>query len=1098
MSPETLHNSWPDQHSVEELRKGPVQLPELIHRLKLALELIETHPNRIFTHDLEKVAFLRTEGRISPASSQLMIDLLSGRFNTIEDHQQFVEDYIYLLNELYSMSKSEQVTSDYKVNAFQIQKIPNHLNPNLLEENERGLILNMDESHLIFSLDRFPSEQNFLLLRTLRKGMVDIIKKSAAILQFPVPVYFHHLHKKEHGWVFEGLCIFPDFLVDVTSIAACYSPNKSSAIRHLIHLFQYAPASKHILIGNAVNEFLDELIIHPDAKFEPLLSHVFRKYPFAISLLGEAEVKDFVDQAQYQFDNLKALAESRFEGLLREEEACQLEPSFFSVIYGIQGRLDVLIESGTSYKIIELKSGRPYYENAYGINPAHEAQAQLYKLLINSAKDRSVKADCYLLYSTQKDRPIRHSPHNETLIQTLFDIRNSIVLIHLHLATTDPEVPGLLDLLKPNHFSDLDQFLKRDGYSFLQTYLDLDATERAYFKNYCHFIAREQLISKTGMSGPNSANGLADLWLKSSEEKENLYLILKGLKIEEIIFNDLDSPLVVLSLHKEYSGFSAFRNGDTLILYPEEINGHGALMNQVYKCTLVEIGFEVCKVRLRGRQFDKRAYPQHQSWCLEPDVLDRSFLHQYENLYEWASAPKSFRKKIMGIDPASEQESNWNHPILLPEDIKEVVSRAMSAKDYFLIWGPPGSGKTSMVIKALVENIVLHTGENLLLLAYTNRAVDEICEAIEKLGDDELYDFIRIGSRYGTAEKFHSKLLDYKLRAVENRREFRKMLRRHRIFTATVASMQGKKELFELLRFDIVIIDEASQILEPNLIGLLYQFKKFILIGDHKQLPAVSSQNKESTLIKNSDLLSLGISSTADSFFERMYKRCQAVGWLHSIGMLKRQGRMHQKIMDLPSELFYSGQLKLMTPSGRQTDLYSTNFPLTPAEKFKIIGTERCIFVPVESENTTNFAKVNYEEVNATCAIVHEIIDMYRKNKKSFSDQSLGIISPFRAHNAAIITEMHRLNLMETNYIKTDTVERYQGSARDIILFSCCANSREQLSQISQLDGDGVNRKLNVALSRAREQVIVIGNPNVLKFAPEFKILMERYSWLTI
>lgn len=133
------------------------------------------------------------------------------------------------------------------------------------------------------------------------------------------------------------------------------------------------------------------------------------------------------------------------------------------------------------------------------------------------------------------------------------------------------------------------------------------------------------------------------------------------------------------------------------------------------------------------------------------------------------------------------------HPLQLPDDISLLVSKALSAKDYFLIWGPPGSGKTSMVIQSLVENIILHTGENVLLLAYTNRAVDEICESIENLKDEELYDFIRIGSRYGVAEKYHHKLLDHKLRKVENRRELRKMLKQHRIFTATIASMQGKK-----------------------------------------------------------------------------------------------------------------------------------------------------------------------------------------------------------------------------------------------------------------------------------------------------------------
>ncbi len=136
--------------------------------------------------------------------------------------------------------------------------------------------------------------------------------------------------------------------------------------------------------------------------------------------------------------------------------------------------------------------------------------------------------------------------------------------------------------------------------------------------------------------------------------------------------------------------------------------------------------------------------------------------------------------------------------------------------------------------------------------------------------------------------------------------------------------------------------------------------------------------------------------------------------------------------------------------------------------------------------------------MSAVGYIVKEIISLYKLNNKCFSDESIGIMSPFRAHNAAITSMLHQLNEPETRFIKTDTVERYQGSARDIVIFSCCANSRAQLAQISQLDAEGVNRKLNVALTRAREQVFVIGNPIVLNHAPEFKELMETYYHLDL
>ncbi len=926
MSISTIKEVWPEPSWLVEVLSGNIPSVELLIRLKNVLDSIEIDTKRIFSSDIEKIFFLESQKLISSETKINLQIFLSNTNDPNKLDNHVFKNYVDLFLKLMSVCLEEEIP--YNLKEFETT---NEVNTHVKEkienlENERGYLIHLDSAWLEFSLDRFPGFKGQFNITLIPSRILDIIKKSSAILQFPIPAYFHNLRQQDDQWKFDTLTVYPDFLIDVTSVAACYSPGKSSAIRHLINLFKFSPASKHILIGNAVNEFLDELIIHSDAKFEPLLAHVFRKYPFAISLLGEAEVRDFIDQATLHFQNLKALTDSNFEGLIGPDEACQLEPSFYSVIYGMQGRLDVLVESKNTHRIIELKSGRPYMENEYGINPAHEAQTQLYKLLIKSTKGESVQSDCYLLYSSQTDRPIRHSPHNEQLIQKLLEVRNSIVLLHLHMAMCSPELASIFDLIKPDHFIELDHFVKRDGLSFLQTYADLDLLEKMYFKYFSHFVAREQLISKTGMSGTNNGNGLAGLWLSSSEEKQDSFLIFQHLTISNIAFHDLDSPIVTLLIQDGQNSFNAFRQGDTLILYPEESGNHGALKHQVYKCTLIEKELHQCKVRLRGRQFDQRSYREDQLWCLEQDVLDRSYLHQYENLFEWAAAEKSYRKKMIGKEASSAPDLPWMHPLQLPDDISLLVSKALSAKDYFLIWGPPGSGKTSMVIQSLVENIILHTGENVLLLAYTNRAVDEICESIENLKDEELYDFIRIGSRYGVAEKYHHKLLDHKLRKVENRRELRKMLKQHRIFTATIASMQGKKELFDLFAFDTVIIDEASQILEPNLIGLLYHFKKFILIGDHKQLPAVSSQRFQNTIIEHQGLKELGFISTSYSLFERLYKQCQSNGWLHSYGMLTHQGRMHADIMKLPSKLFYEGRLSLMSEIGRQTSSLKLEF----------------------------------------------------------------------------------------------------------------------------------------------------------------------------
>lgn len=108
-------------------------------------------------------------------------------------------------------------------------------------------------------------------------------------------------------------------------------------------------------------------------------------------------------------------------------------------------------------------------------------------------------------------------------------------------------------------------------------------------------------------------------------------------------------------------------------------------------------------------------------------------------------------------------------------------------------------------------------------------------------------------------------------------------------------------------------------------------------------------------------------------------------------------------------------------------------------------------------------------------------------------EQSLGIITPWRAQIAQLRETLAAAGL-DPDGITIDTVERYQGGARDIILISCCVHSIAQLNNLVNLSGEGVDRKLNVALTRAREQVIVLGNPEVLREDPRYREFIERYG----
>ena len=202
------------------------------------------------------------------------------------------------------------------------------------------------------------------------------------------------------------------------------------------------------------------------------------------------------------------------------------------------------------------------------------------------------------------------------------------------------------------------------------------------------------------------------------------------------------------------------------------------------------------------------------------------------------------------------------HRHYLNEEIDRIVLKAKQARDYFLLVGPPGTGKTSVALKSMVEEFLSdHPQKTLLLMAYTNRAVDEICHTLSAINPAPEY--IRIGQELNCAPDFRPRLMKHVIGDATSRKEIYEKLAPVRVFAGTISSLCSQTELFSLKVIDVAIIDEASQVLEPQLLPLLcatttvnrgdYNLNrlaigKFILIGDHKQLPAVVSQPRDCLL----------------------------------------------------------------------------------------------------------------------------------------------------------------------------------------------------------------------------------------------------------
>ncbi|MFT4973354.1 MAG: DNA replication ATP-dependent helicase Dna2 [Saprospiraceae bacterium] len=876
----------------------------------------------------------------------------------------------------------------------------------------------------------------------------------------------------------------PDYLVDVSAISECFKEFGTEPLLYLLKKFMPFESTKYLMIGNIANFFLDELMTNPEATFKETFPKVFRLNPLAFVLFEESVMREIWQKSQKHFLNLKRYVVQEFKKFEIEPQDCFIEPSFFSERYGIQGRLDAFYIGEEKSAIIELKSGKAYMPNRYGISNNHFTQTLLYDLIVRSVYNDKVEPVNYIFYSGIDDRQLRYAPAIKAQQFEALQTRNQILALEKRLESAGSQkFTNVFHRLSPSRFPQIKGFLAADLAKFEKTYYGMSDLEREYFHAFCGFIAREHRLAKVGQEGVENLNGHAGLWRDSFVDKEMSFDLLSFLAIAENKVRE-EEPLLVFNRTEKTHPLANFRNGDIAILYPYQGEKTSVLNSQIFKCNVISINQKQVTVSLRQKQFNTNIFDESEHWNLEHDMMDSGFGAMYKGLYAFAKSPQVKRDLLLTINPPQKPEKQ---EVGIKEDLTEeqqnILEKAIAAKDYFLLWGPPGTGKTSKMLKHFAQHILENTKENLLLLAYTNRAVDEICEAIESIHPDLKNQYVRIGSKYSTSPKFRARLLSFKSDEITHRKQLKGIIDGHRVFVSTLSSFTSKQDLLKLKKFHRVVIDEASQILEPALVGLLPNFERYILIGDHKQLPAVVVQDEETSVVENKDLKAIGLHNLRNSFFERLYKRCVENKWDWAYAKLSHQGRMHADIMDFPNRYFYEGFLKTLPENIGHSVVQKqgTNY-LLPAdyESFgKMLSERRTLFFHTEIDELSQTKKTNLHEAEMIGKLVESYHEIYQKNGRELTAKCIGIITPYRAQIAQI-QEVLQAKDFDCSFITIDTVERYQGGARDIILVSLCTNSLRQVDKLVSLSEEGVDRKLNVALTRAREHVVVVGNADLL------------------
>lgn len=895
----------------------------------------------------------------------------------------------------------------------------------------------------------------------------------------------------------------PDYLLDISSLAECMQNYGCHPLNYLVNKFRPRETTHHILLGNAANQFLDDCVNEqPDspATFRHSICQVFRDAPLAHTAC-EGIDKAYFLRAETQFNAIRETVQALFHSptCRIDKDGALLEPSFLCECLGLQGRMDFL--QGDFRNLIELKSGKAD-GMAHSLRPreSHALQMALYKEVLFYSLDVPREAvHSYLFYSQYPKLFAERSAKEQ--IQRAIALRNRIVANEQRLRTDGGRslIPTLsADLLNTRKEN---KRLWRDYQrpqleAFIAPFRTADELTMEYFYTFTAFVAREQFLAKMGDTRADGNNGFAGTWNTDTRSKLETGNILTDLTIEDFVMNG-GIEKVVLAIPAYAEDFQPnFRTGDIVMLYEREGEEDNATTRRIIRGSIEALETHRLVVVLRNKQRNTATFNPAAHYAIEHDFMDSAFGHLYRGLYSLLTTPAHRRTLLLGqreaeTDPHVSLSGSYLNP-----QINDIVLRAKQARDYFLLVGPPGTGKTSVALRSMVEEFHAAPATRLLLLSYTNRAVDEICEMLGTIAPAPPY--LRIGNELSCDERFRPHLMKNLMHSCAGRTQVAALLEGVRIVVGTVSSISGCPELFDLMHFDVAIIDEASQILEPQILGILCAHRggrcavdKFILVGDHKQLPAVVQQRPEESRVTNSELQAIGLTDCRNSLFERLYAHCSDG---HVCAMLHRQGRMHPAISDFVNSHFYAGRLDVVPVEHQYAPLEWSAFD--PAdESERLVATARFAFLDTPLPPAEESDKTNRHEARTVARLVGTICRLCQKNGLPFdAARRIGIIVPFRSQIARIAHELEALGIPGTESITIDTVERYQGSQRDIIIFSTTISRPYQLDILSvttQADGQLIDRKLNVALTRARKQLFVIGHAPLLSQNPIYKELLK-------
>lgn len=819
-------------------------------------------------------------------------------------------------------------------------------------------------------------------------------------------------------------------LIDISALAACFKEYGAHPLHYIYRLLMPAENTAYNLLGNTVNAMFDALVSHPEKPHDEQLHDILQQAWHDDALFFLTTDDDSLNRRYFQvigqqYKNVQQIIDKEFHAHHIATDDAWLEPSFVCPSLGLSGRMDLLSlkssqEQNSSQQqnssqtakslqadIVELKSGK-MNEWEHHAKQAHRVQTMLYAEILHRCLNiPKEEIHGYLHYNTYP--LLIAQEYSEDLIREVTELQQQILTILHEIAigeggkyftrkAVEEMYPGNNGKLWCAHE-------KPKLLAFVASIEDAPTTVREWFFGRLQFIMREEEL----------------------RAEQPAAVTLRGLKLLSLHSTD-DEACTGLTLSIENASEHDFRTGDPIIVFQLHHPDTQSSNSIVLRGSIEQIDDDQIKVALRHEErpchFDMSAL-----YALEHDTINSNISQACRSLYQ------------------------------------TLLHGGPTLPHCRLIVGPPGTGKTSVTLRDLIRHLAEETSHRVLLLAFTHRAVDEICETLHATllcepqqaspsTSDNRLPYLRLGTLTDTPEMYRPYLLQNMIDQCPDRKTLRLAIDQCRFWVGTTARLQATRQLFTLMQFDTIIVDEASQLLDYQVVDLLHQATaETILIGDPKQLPAVTLQ--EGT----------------QSLFEQMYRQGTPAT------LLDHQGRMHPDIAELSNQLFYGNKI------------HAVGLPHQLEEKTEM---PRVWFFDVPSEPLGT--KSNLREASMVARIVKRIAERYEAADRPWTDKTLGIIVPYRQQIAAIRKE---LDAQLASLINIDTVERYQGSQRDIIIFTTTVSTPEQLALLSvpiELDDQLIDRKLNVAITRARKHLFIVGNRALLSQTPVYQELLSMMT----